>query len=180
MGIFTLEDKLIKIFSLLLIAKSGAKMSTSIPCIYWCSTKPSKWHFRIRPVSFLEILIFIIAEMTPTVLLWNRLQLLSKWSSGCSCCHSCSAADSIQSRDVAMAGSCSILFELNNLFLQQYCLDIVKEQLYKKMIRPKYQRGGTRFWQYPLMLSGCGVMKVGRQRNFPCYLFLLPFWLFIV
>lgn len=65
MGFFTPKDKFIKFRSLLLIAKSGAKMS-SIPCIHWCSTKPSKWHSRIRSVSFLEILIFITAEMRPT------------------------------------------------------------------------------------------------------------------
>jgi hypothetical protein len=103
MGFFTPKDKFIKFRFLLLIAKSGAKMS-SIPCIYWCSTKPSKWHSRIQSVSFLEILIFITAEMTPTVLWLNCLQLLSKWSGG-----GCSPADSIHSRDVTVAGSC-ILF----------------------------------------------------------------------
>jgi hypothetical protein len=71
-----------------------------------------------------------------------------------------------------MYSFCAQLF-----FLQQYCLDIVKEQLQENDTRQVSREGGTTSCQYPAMLSGWSVMKLGRQKTPPCYTFLLPIFI---
>lgn len=148
---------------------------SSIPCIYWCSTKPSKWHSRIRSVSFLEILIFITAEMTPTQFFY--------WT-----VHNCYQSE------VAAAARQQIQFIAEMLPWLDHVFFLCTAIVFATILFRYCKRTATRKWralsikrgrkgttschcQYPVMLSGWPVMKLGRLKTPLCYTFLLPFFI---